>query len=257
MWNPCGPNGRIHRSDQEEPRHARSALIGPGSSSSTCRGCDRNCRIAASSGTTSIGSTMTEASRLAGAGAPSGTVVGAEEQTAGQGRHGRSWHSEPGSGPLRLHHSAAPIHAGDVARGHARARLSRCAKRSSSTADLACDLRWPNDVLIESKKCAGILTAARILGYHCRHRHQRESFVVPSRTERHRYLAAHRQRPRSFARAAAGGPARESSTAIAICSKPRAADQSLKRSRAHPATFPAAACAWIKTGPCCVAPPPA
>jgi BirA family biotin operon repressor/biotin-[acetyl-CoA-carboxylase] ligase len=45
-----------------------------------------------------IGSTMTEASRLAASGAPSGTVVGAEEQTAGQGRHGRTWHSEPGSG---------------------------------------------------------------------------------------------------------------------------------------------------------------
>ena len=35
-----------------------------------------------------IGSTMTEASRLAAAGCDSGTVVGAEEQTAGQGRHG-------------------------------------------------------------------------------------------------------------------------------------------------------------------------
>ena len=45
-----------------------------------------------------IGSTMTEAARLAAQGAPSGTVVGAEEQTAGQGRHGRSWHSERGSG---------------------------------------------------------------------------------------------------------------------------------------------------------------
>ena len=45
-----------------------------------------------------IGSTMTEASRLAAEGAPSGTVVGADEQTAGVGRRGRSWHSEPGAG---------------------------------------------------------------------------------------------------------------------------------------------------------------
>src|SRR3984885_6345453 len=45
-----------------------------------------------------IGSTMTEASRLAASGALSGTVGGAEEQTAGKGRHGRTWHSEPGSG---------------------------------------------------------------------------------------------------------------------------------------------------------------
>src|ERR1700727_2960549 len=45
-----------------------------------------------------LDSTMTEASRLASSGAPSGTVVGAEEQTAGLGRRGRTWHSEPGSG---------------------------------------------------------------------------------------------------------------------------------------------------------------
>src|SRR5579862_1504542 len=46
----------------------------------------------------SIGSTMTEASRLAELGCESGTVVVAEQQTAGQGRLGRIWHSEPESG---------------------------------------------------------------------------------------------------------------------------------------------------------------
>ena len=45
-----------------------------------------------------IGSTMTEASRLAALGYESGTVVGAEEQTDGQGRLGRTWHSERDSG---------------------------------------------------------------------------------------------------------------------------------------------------------------
>src|ERR1035438_3873520 len=45
-----------------------------------------------------IGSTMTEASHLAAAGCESGTIVGADEQTAGQGRYGRVWHSEPGAG---------------------------------------------------------------------------------------------------------------------------------------------------------------
>src|SRR5438105_4253478 len=45
-----------------------------------------------------IGSTMTEASRLAASGYPSGTVVGADEQTAGLGRYGRIWHSESGFG---------------------------------------------------------------------------------------------------------------------------------------------------------------
>src|SRR6266404_4108544 len=46
----------------------------------------------------SIDSTMTVAAQLAREGCPSGTVVVADQQTAGMGRHGRSWHSEPGAG---------------------------------------------------------------------------------------------------------------------------------------------------------------
>jgi BirA family biotin operon repressor/biotin-[acetyl-CoA-carboxylase] ligase len=108
-----------------------------------------------------IGSTMTEASRLAAAGAPSGTVVGAEEQTDGRGRHGRSWHSEPGSGLyvsiiLRRQFTPATLPAVTLALGLA---VSGAILQAT---DLACDLRWPNDVLIPSKKsegkCAGILT---------------------------------------------------------------------------------------------------
>src|SRR5712692_8985811 len=47
---------------------------------------------------TSIDSTMNAAARLAREGCPSGTIVGADQQTAGIGRHGHSWHSEPGVG---------------------------------------------------------------------------------------------------------------------------------------------------------------
>ena len=106
---------------------------------------------------TTIGSTMTEASQLADSDVPSGTLVGAEEQTAGQGRHGRSWHSEPDSGLyvsiiLRRRFTPATLPVVTLALG--------LAVRDAilKTTDLACDLRWPNDVLIESKKCAGILT---------------------------------------------------------------------------------------------------
>ncbi len=104
-----------------------------------------------------IGSTMTEASRLAAAGAASGTIVGAEEQTAGQGRHGRSWHSERGSGLyvsiiLRRRFAPATLPVVTLALGLA------VREAILKTSDLACDLRWPNDVLLESKKCAGILT---------------------------------------------------------------------------------------------------
>ena len=104
-----------------------------------------------------IGSTMGQASHLASTGAPSGTVVGAEEQTAGQGRHGRSWHSETGSGLyvsviLRRHFTPATLPVVTLALGLA---VREAIVKDS---DLACDLRWPNDVLIESRKCAGILT---------------------------------------------------------------------------------------------------
>jgi len=46
----------------------------------------------------SVDSTMNAAARLAREGYPHGTIVGAEQQTAGIGRHGHAWHSEAGTG---------------------------------------------------------------------------------------------------------------------------------------------------------------
>jgi BirA family transcriptional regulator, biotin operon repressor / biotin---[acetyl-CoA-carboxylase] ligase len=104
-----------------------------------------------------IDSTMFAAQRLANEGAHSGTMVGADEQTAGQGRYGRQWHSEPDAGlyvsiilRYRFPPSALPI----VTLALGLAAVEAILKAT----DLACDLRWPNDVLVQSKKCAGILT---------------------------------------------------------------------------------------------------
>ena len=104
-----------------------------------------------------IASTMTEASHLAAAGCESGTIVGAEEQTAGQGRYGRAWHSEPGSGlyvSIVLGNlfpaDALPVVTLALGLAVSEAILKAC--------DVSTDLRWPNDVLIQSRKCAGILT---------------------------------------------------------------------------------------------------
>lgn len=102
-------------------------------------------------------STMIEASRWAAGGCPSGTIVCAEEQTAGQGRYGRPWHSEPGSGlyvSIVLRHRFGPSTLPIVTLALGLATSEAILK----VTDLACDLRWPNDVLIESRKCAGILT---------------------------------------------------------------------------------------------------
>jgi BirA family biotin operon repressor/biotin-[acetyl-CoA-carboxylase] ligase len=104
----------------------------------------------------SIDSTMSEASRLAVKGAPEGTLVAAEEQTAGRGRFGRYWHSERASGlyfTLVLRPAVAPSMAPvlTLLTGVA------VAEAIQEASQLAADLRWPNDVLIDGKKCAGIL----------------------------------------------------------------------------------------------------
>src|SRR4029077_20415255 len=93
-----------------------------------------------------------------------GTVAGAEEQTEGQGRLGRTWHSERDSGlyvSIVLRHlipaNTVPL---------VTLALGLAAREAILKAtDLACDLRWPNDVLIHAKKCAGILTRLESSGY--------------------------------------------------------------------------------------------
>lgn len=103
-----------------------------------------------------VSSTMQVATLLAAQGAPHGTVAVADEQTAGQGRLGRSWISDPEVGIycsvlLRLPLPPAQIPIATLLLGLATADAIQ------KTTDLACDLRWPNDVLIRERKVAGIL----------------------------------------------------------------------------------------------------
>jgi BirA family biotin operon repressor/biotin-[acetyl-CoA-carboxylase] ligase len=103
-----------------------------------------------------IDSTMHEAARLAAAGCAAGTAVLAEEQTAGQGRHGRAWYSEPGSG-LYVSLVLRPPLAGDALPVLTLALGLAAAEAIARATGLRADLRWPNDVLIAGKKVAGIL----------------------------------------------------------------------------------------------------
>lgn len=103
-----------------------------------------------------LDSTMAKAAELADAGARAGTIVIAESQTEGQGRFGRKWHSEPGAGlyaTFILHPQLSPetLPVITLALGLA------TAEAITRTSGVACDLRWPNDVLIGGRKCAGIL----------------------------------------------------------------------------------------------------
>jgi BirA family biotin operon repressor/biotin-[acetyl-CoA-carboxylase] ligase len=104
-----------------------------------------------------IDSTNEEARRLAAAGAPHGTVVWARRQTAGRGRRGRSWVSEPGNlfvsfllRPSRPAAEAAQISfLSALAVGEALDRFR--------PVDTALAYKWPNDVLLDGSKVSGIL----------------------------------------------------------------------------------------------------
>ena len=92
----------------------------------------------------SIDSTMIEARRDP----QPGRIVGAEEQTAGMGRHGRKWISPPGGGLyVSIVLAAKPVPLVMLALGLA----------TRHAIGHGADLRWPNDVLIGGKKCAGVL----------------------------------------------------------------------------------------------------
>lgn len=94
---------------------------------------------------TKIDSTM-----RAAAGRAVGTVIIADEQTAGQGRHGHSWHSERGSG-IYLSIVLPPTPMLTLALGLA------TAEAITTATGIACDLRWPNDVMVGGNKVAGVL----------------------------------------------------------------------------------------------------
>jgi BirA family biotin operon repressor/biotin-[acetyl-CoA-carboxylase] ligase len=103
------------------------------------------------------GSTNDVALSLAAKGEAHGTVILAEEQTAGRGRFGRSWYSEKSSGIyasiiLRppLTPAAAPVLT--LMAGVATQRAV------STVTGLPVDIRWPNDLQLNGKKVCGILT---------------------------------------------------------------------------------------------------
>ena len=103
------------------------------------------------------GSTNADVMRLARAGAPDGLVIAAETQTAGRGRQGRSWHSEPGSA-LMFSLLVRPRSVAQACLGWLPllAGVATATAVRSITGVRAC-LKWPNDVLIEDGKLAGIL----------------------------------------------------------------------------------------------------
>jgi BirA family biotin operon repressor/biotin-[acetyl-CoA-carboxylase] ligase len=104
-----------------------------------------------------VGSTNDYALLLAAEGAPHGTLVVAEEQTEGRGRLRREWISYPNRGiylsillrnPLPVRVAPQSTYIGSLA----------LVKMLREEFGLAASIKWPNDVLINGRKAAGILT---------------------------------------------------------------------------------------------------
>jgi len=104
-----------------------------------------------------VDSTNVRAQRLAVGGAPHGALVTAAAQSAGHGRQGRAWVTPPGRAlacslvlrePPRLLPMIAALAVADVA-------------DALDAAGRTAAIKWPNDVLLDGRKVAGILAEGR------------------------------------------------------------------------------------------------
>lgn len=105
----------------------------------------------------SVQSTNDIASRLAESGSPEGTIVISDRQTKGRGRLGRKWHSPPDKGvylSIMLKPKCKPEHAPGISIITALA----LAETIGFFIEADIKIKWPNDVLLNGKKTAGILT---------------------------------------------------------------------------------------------------
>ncbi|HEV7388034.1 MAG TPA: biotin--[acetyl-CoA-carboxylase] ligase [Gemmatimonadaceae bacterium] len=104
-------------------------------------------------------STLDVAHRLASQGAPSGTLIIANEQSAGRGREGKLWQSSPGAG-LWLTLIERPADTSGLGVLSLRVGLVAAEALDRFAAE-PIRLKWPNDLYVDEGKLAGILVEAR------------------------------------------------------------------------------------------------
>jgi len=100
-------------------------------------------------------STNERAKALADLGAPHGTLVTADEQSAGRGRQGRAWTAPPRTAVLMS------VLLRDLDERHALLPLAAAVAVCEALPRAHCSVKWPNDVWIDGKKVAGILIEGR------------------------------------------------------------------------------------------------
>ncbi len=108
----------------------------------------------------SLPSTMDTVAAAGEAGAAVGFAVVADEQTAGRGRRGRFWISPPGAG-LYLSYLHRPHGAVDLVTLAAGVAVREAVRQSCG---LSAQLKWPNDLLVGSRKLAGLLAEGAGIG---------------------------------------------------------------------------------------------
>jgi len=104
-----------------------------------------------------IDSTNTKAQELAEKGYPSGTLVVADKQESGKGRRGRSWVSPSGTGIFMTLMIKPDINPNNASMLTLVAALAVAKAITSVTGEEAL-IKWPNDIVVNSKKVCGILT---------------------------------------------------------------------------------------------------
>lgn len=110
-----------------------------------------------------IASTNTEAQEWAMNGAPEGALVVADHQTGGRGRWGRTWFSAPGKllqFSVVLRPDLEPHRHGVLTAGLGVA----CARAVARLTGLPARVKWPNDVVVEDRKLAGMLVESSLMG---------------------------------------------------------------------------------------------
>ena len=105
-----------------------------------------------------IASTNDVALQLGRGGYPEGTVIVAEQQTQGRGRHARKWESRVGKSILcSILFKPAKLHPNETFYFTMLAGVS-VVQALYDSLSLSCSIKWPNDVYLNTKKICGILT---------------------------------------------------------------------------------------------------
>jgi BirA family biotin operon repressor/biotin-[acetyl-CoA-carboxylase] ligase len=110
-----------------------------------------------------LGSTNAEALALASAGAVHGTLVVADEQTAGRGRGGRRWLTPPGTA-LAVSLVLRPKEMTPEAVGGMNVLGALAVVEALAARRVTARIKWPNDVVVEGRKIAGVLAEASWTG---------------------------------------------------------------------------------------------